>query len=124
MGRKTEISVYRILNSGGINLFRRYFILERNYLMKTIYYVQVKRYRGETGSWAAEQISNLKELSLNKDDRQDDGYTKVYWVVSSSEAFTTECVNLAKDTNIQLVDGKSFVSMLLDAGFLGVCDVI
>lgn len=93
-------------------------------LLKTIYYVQVKHYRGETGSWAAEQISHLKELSLNKDDRQDDGYTKVYWVVSSSEAFTTECVNLAKETNIQLVDGKSFVSMLLDAGFLGVGDVI
>ena len=93
-------------------------------LLKTIYYVQVKHYRGETGSWAAEQISHLKELPSNKDDRQDDGYTKVYWVVSSSEIFTTECVNLAKETNIQLIDGKSFASMLLDAGFLGVGDAL
>ena len=93
-------------------------------LLKTIYYVQVKHYRGETGSWAAEQISHLKELSFNKEDRQDDGYTKVYWVVSSSEVFTSECVNLARETNIQLIDGKSFASMLLDAGFFGVRDVL
>ena len=92
-------------------------------LLKTIYYVQVKHYRGETGSWAAEQISHLKELSFNKEDRQDDGYTKVYWVVSSSEEFTSECVNLARETNVQLIDGKSFASMLLDAGFLGVGEI-
>lgn len=93
-------------------------------LLKTIYYVQVKHYRGETGSWAAEQISHLKELSFNKEDRQDDGYTKVYWVVSSSEVFTSECVNLARETNIQLIDGKNFASMLLDAGFFGVRNVL
>ena len=54
----------------------------------------------------------------------DDGYTKVYWVVSSSEVFTSECVNLARETNIQLIDGKNFASMLLDAGFFGVRDVL
>ena len=86
-------------------------------LLKTIYYVQVKHYRGETNSWATEQISHLKEL---KGDRQDDGYSKIYWVISSSESFTQECINLAKETNVQLIDGNSFSSMLLDAGFLGV----
>ena len=89
-------------------------------LLKTIYYVQVKHYRGETGSWGADQISHLKELEAMKDDRQDDGYTKVYWLVSSSEVFTEECINKAKETNVQLIDGKTFASMLLDAGFLGV----
>lgn len=93
-------------------------------LLKTIYYVQAKHYRGETGSWGAEQISHLKELESVKDDRQDDGYTKVYWLVSSSESFSEECINKAKETNVQLIDGKTFASMLLDAGFLGVGDVL
>lgn len=93
-------------------------------LLKTIYYVQVKHYRGETGSWGAEQISHLKELAELKDDRQDDGYTKVYWLISSSESFSEECINKARETNVQLIDGKKFSSMLLDAGFLGVKDVL
>ena len=86
-------------------------------LLKTIYYVQVKHYRGETNRWATEHISHLKEL---EGDRQDDGYSKIYWVISSSESFTQDCINLAKETNVQLIDGNSFSSMLLDAGFLGV----
>ena len=90
-------------------------------LLKTIYYVQVKHYRGETNSWATEQISHLKELN---GDRQDDGYSKVYWVISSSESFSQECINLAKETNVQLIDGNCFASMLLDAGFLGVGDFL
>lgn len=90
-------------------------------LLKTVYYVQVKYYRGETDSWAAEQISHLKELD---GDRQDDGYTRVYWVLSSSESFSQDCINLARETNVQLIDGKSFASMLLDAGFLGVGDTL
>ena len=89
-------------------------------LLKTIYYIQVKHYRGETNSWAAEQISHLKEL---EGDRQDDGYTRVYWVLSSAEEFTQECINKAKETNVQLINGKVFASMLLDAGFLGVGDI-
>lgn len=89
-------------------------------LLKTIYYVQVKHYRGETDSWGAEQISRVKELGSMRDDRQDDGYTKVYWLVSSSEKFTAECINKSRETKVQLIDGKTFSSMLLDAGFLGV----
>jgi len=93
-------------------------------LLKTIYYVQVKHYRGETSSWGAEQIVHLKEMKALKDDRLDDGYTKVYWLLSSSEKFSEECVNKAKETNVQLIDGNVFSSMLMDAGFLGVGDVL
>ena len=93
-------------------------------MLKTIFYVQVKHYRGETGSWGADQISHLKELEAIKDDRQDDGYTKVYWLVTSSESFSEECINKAKETNVQLIDGKTFSTMLLDAGFLGVGNVL
>jgi hypothetical protein len=93
-------------------------------LLKTIYYVQVKHYRGETSSWGAEQIAHLKELAAMKDDRLDDGYTKVYWLLSSSERFSEECINKAKETNVQLIDGNTFSSMLLDSGFLGVGDVL
>lgn len=94
-------------------------------LLKTIYYVQAKHHdHRRTDSWGADQISHLKELESIKDDRQDDGYTKVYWLLSSSELFTEECVNKAKETNVQLIDGNMFSSMLLDAGFLGVGDVL
>jgi predicted Mrr-cat superfamily restriction endonuclease len=90
-------------------------------LLKTIYYVQVKQYRGETNIWAAEQISHLKELT-DGSDRQDDGYTRVYWVLSSSETFSQDCINKARESNVQLIDGNSFASMLIDAGFLGISD--
>ena len=59
-----------------------------------------------------------------KDDRLDDGYTKVYWLLSSSEQFSEECINKAKETNVQLIDGNAFSSMLLDAGFLGVGEAL
>jgi restriction endonuclease len=40
--------------------------------LKTIYYVQAKHHKGDTGAWAAEQI---KDLIANKD-RMDDDYSK------------------------------------------------
>ncbi len=90
-------------------------------LLKTIYYVQVKHHSGETSSWGVEQISLLKEL---KHDRLDDGYTKVYWLLSSSEQFSEECINYAKEAKVQLIDGNAIASMLLDAGFFGVGDIL
>jgi len=45
-----------------------------------------------------------------------DGYSRQYWVVSSSDTFSTESYNQAKEHNILLIDGKQFVRMLLDIG--------
>jgi len=80
--------------------------------IKTIIYTQVKFYSGETSSWAIEQITNYK----SQKDGIDDGYSKIAWVISSSESFSEEARNMAKKANIQLFDGKTFATMLLEAG--------
>ena len=80
--------------------------------IKTIIYTQVKFYQGETSSWAIEQITNYK----SQKDSIDDGYSKIAWVISSSDSFSEEARKLAKVANIQLFDGVTFATMLLEAG--------
>jgi hypothetical protein len=75
--------------------------------IRTIIYIQVKFYQGETSSWAIEQIRNYK---LQKDSI-DDGYSKIAWVISSSDSFSEEAQKLAKEANIQLFDGITFAVM-------------
>lgn len=86
-------------------------------LLNTIYYVQVKHHIGETDSWATEQISLVKKL---QDEKTDDSYSRIYWVLSSAETFSDECQRKALETGVRLIDGKAFASMLIDSGFLGV----
>ncbi|MCX7955371.1 MAG: restriction endonuclease [Bacteroidales bacterium] len=82
--------------------------------LKTIIYAQVKFHTGETSSWAIEQIKNYKNLK----DSMDDGYSKISWVISSADSFSKECYDFAKEARVQLVDGKQFATMLLEAGIL------
>ena len=80
--------------------------------IKTIIYVQVKQYDGETSDWAVQQIvdfSNSKELGS-------DNYFSQFWVISSSDFFSEECKNMATANHVRLIDGKEFVQMLLDVG--------
>jgi hypothetical protein len=82
--------------------------------LKTIIYSQVKFHTGETSSWAIEQIKNYKDQK----DTMDDGYSKIYWVISSADNFSKESYDFAKEAKVQLVDGKQFATMLLEAGIL------
>jgi len=82
--------------------------------LKTIIYSQVKFHTGETSSWAIEQIKNYKDQK----DTMDDGYSKIYWVISSADNFSKESYDFAKEAKVQLVDGKQFATMLLEAGLL------
>lgn len=82
--------------------------------LKTIIYSQVKFHTGETSSWAIEQIENYKDQK----DTMDDGYSKIYWVISSADNFSKESYDFAKEAKVQLVDGKQFATMLLEAGIL------
>lgn len=80
--------------------------------LKTIVYVQVKKYDGETSDWAVQQIvdfSNSKELGS-------DYYFSQFWVISSADCFSEECKNMATANHVRLIDGKEFVQMLLDVG--------
>lgn len=82
--------------------------------IKTIIYAQVKFHTGETSSWAIEQIKSYKDQK----DTMDDGYSKISWVISSADNFSKESYDFAKEYKVQLVDGKQFTTMLLEAGIV------
>lgn len=82
--------------------------------IKTIIYAQVKFHTGETSAWAIEQIKSYKDHH----EAMDDGYSKISWVISSADNFSKETYDLAKEAKIQLVDGKQFTTMLLEAGII------
>lgn len=82
--------------------------------LKTIIYSQVKFHTGETSSWAIEQIKSYKDQK----DTMDDGYSKISWVISSADNFSKEAYDFAKEAKVQLVNGKQFTTMLLEAGIV------
>lgn len=82
--------------------------------LKTIIYSQVKFHTGETNGWAIEQIKSYKDQK----DTMDDGYSKISWVISSADNFSKESYDFAKEAKVQLVDGKQFTTMLLEAGIV------
>lgn len=84
--------------------------------LKTIIYVQVKFYKGETSEWAVEQI---KDFGTSKKNEGYDGYSHQYWVISSSDNYSDESHKLASKHNIILIDGKEFVKMLHNVGLDG-----
>lgn len=88
--------------------------------IKTIIYTQVKFYSGETSTWAIEQINDYK----SQKDGINDGYSKIAWVISSSDYFSEEAQRKAKEVNIQLFNGIQFAIMLLEAGIANLNGVI
>ena len=80
--------------------------------IRTIVNIQVKFYDGETSDWAVQQI---KEYAKSKHSVSD-GYSRVYWVVSSSDSFSKDAEQLAIKNGVLLFDGKQFVQMLMEAG--------
>lgn len=89
--------------------------------LKMVIYVQVKHHRGSTDDWATQQIRLLQTIHEGENtDLELDNYNKIYWVITSADCFTEKCVDDARKQNIQLIDGKTFASMLLDVGFDGV----
>lgn len=89
-------------------------------LTRTTYYVQVKHHNGITPEWAAKQVAKKKELHERTESA--DGYSRVYWALTSADDFTDECKKIAQDEKIQLINGKEFASMLIDAGLANVND--
>lgn len=79
--------------------------------LKTVFYVQVKKHRGQTGDWGVEQISHYKEL---KDSSSD--YTTIAWLVSTADDFSERARQLAEETGVRLINGLEFSKMLLDVG--------
>jgi predicted Mrr-cat superfamily restriction endonuclease len=80
--------------------------------IKTIINVQVKKYEGETSDWAVQQINDFAKSRQSVSD----GYSRVYWVISSSDSFSKDAEKLAIKNNVLLFGGKQFVQMMMEAG--------
>ena len=80
--------------------------------IKTIIYAQVKFHSGETADWAINQIKDYR----NNKETMDDGYSKIAWVVTSANRFTSDCYEYAKENHVQLIDGNQFATMLIEVG--------
>ena len=82
--------------------------------IRTIIYVQAKHHEGTTNDWAVKQIDSYVK---NKEELgEDDGYTKIPWVVSTGKNFSEVCRERAKRNNVYLIDGEELASRILDAG--------
>jgi predicted Mrr-cat superfamily restriction endonuclease len=80
--------------------------------IKTIISVQVKKYEGETSDWAVQQVNDFAKSKQSISD----GYSRSFWVISSSDSFSKEAEKLAIKNGVLLFDGKQFVQMLMEAG--------
>lgn len=80
--------------------------------MKLIIYTQVKFQKGQISEWGANQILDYK---TNKESI-DDGYNKIAWVITTANTFNQKAENLAKENQIQLINGMEFSKMVLNAG--------
>ncbi len=85
--------------------------------IKTIIYVQAKFHEpdSETDEWAVEQIREYVDYR----DTEDDGYSKISWVVSTCDGFTERCQNMANLHGVTLINGQEFARMLIHAGIEG-----
>jgi len=80
--------------------------------IKVIVNVQVKFHNGETSDWAVQQINDYSKTELSISD----GYSRVYWVITSSDDYSKEAKQLAVKNKVLLFDGKEFVKMLMEVG--------
>lgn len=84
--------------------------------IRLILYIQAKFHQNETNSWAIEQINDYYENISNSND---DGYSRVAWVITTADKYSEEAIKQAKEKNIILITGSQFAEMLLDVGFSG-----
>jgi restriction endonuclease Mrr len=80
--------------------------------IKLIIYTQAKFQKGQISEWATHQILDYK---TNKESI-DDGYNKIAWVITTANTFNQEAENIAKENEIQLINGMEFSKMLLNNG--------
>jgi hypothetical protein len=80
--------------------------------IKLIIYTQAKFQKGQISEWGTTQILDYK---TNKESI-DDGYNKVAWVITTANTFNEKAENLAKENEIQLINGVEFSKMLLNVG--------
>ena len=85
--------------------------------IRTAVYVQVKFHNGTTDEWSVEQIASYRNSEAAATFA--DGYSQVCWVISSADKFSDAAVEMAREKEVQLINGEQFANMLLQAGFTG-----
>lgn len=92
--------------------------------IKTIIYTQAKFHSELTPQWAVQQITDYKKnkenLNQSEIEAMDDDYSRISWVISTADGFNEETIKLAKEEKVQLIDGKKFATMLLEAGITNI----
>ena len=85
--------------------------------IKAIVYVQAKFHAEgtQTNDWAVKQIQKYVDYKRTNE-QEDDGYSKVSWVISTCDGFTEDCQKNAKKEGVTLIDGREFTRMLIHAG--------
>ena len=81
--------------------------------LSLVIYTQVKFHQGMTNEFAVIQV---QEYADHKSESPDESYAQVLWIVSTADDFTRECKEAASGAGVQLIHGKRFASMLLNAG--------
>ncbi|GGF24401.1 restriction endonuclease [Flavobacterium limi] len=82
--------------------------------LKLIVYTQAKFQTGQISEWGTNQVLEYK---TNKDS-VDDGYNKLAWVITTADTFNETASNLAKQNQIQLINGVEFSKMLFNNGII------
>lgn len=82
--------------------------------LRIIFYIQVKKHTGETGSWSVNQISEYKRQKQD----EDDDYTYIPWVISTAD-FSAAAKLEAKNAGVRLIGGTEFIKMLINCGIHG-----
>lgn len=87
--------------------------------LKTIYYVQVKKHNKntETSDWAVTQIDEYRRQKTGEN-QNDDGYSKIAWVITTASDFTEQAKKRAIESNIRLINRAEFATMLLNVGLI------
>lgn len=80
--------------------------------IKLIIYTQAKFQKDQISEWGTTQILDY----ITNKESIDDGYNKVAWVITTANTFNEKAENLAKENEIQLINGLEFSKMLLNVG--------
>lgn len=79
--------------------------------LKLIIMVQVKKHVDITGDWAVQQITLFKA-----NNKFDDEYSTLMWVISSCDDYSDEAKRLAKVNNVRLITGPEFAQLIMENG--------
>ncbi len=91
-------------------------VIAEFYDLGIVFYIQVKNHKYSTGDWAVTQI---KEYLIQKQNDRDD-ITYIPWVISTADDFTSEAKELAAENGVRLINGDSFIRMILNMGLDGI----